>query len=107
MRRHELGDFEWSIIAPLPPNTPRGVKREDGRRALDGVLWRSCAGSPQRDVPERYGPHATCRDRFVRWRKAGILDRRLAAVSAAYDGDIASAQKGDPTITAWTVPAAG
>ena len=24
-RRYELTDFEWSIIAPLLPNKPRGV----------------------------------------------------------------------------------
>jgi transposase len=26
-RRYELTDFEWSIIAPLLPNKPRGVPR--------------------------------------------------------------------------------
>jgi|APTNR8051073442_1049403.scaffolds.fasta_scaffold22278_2 transposase len=25
-RRYELTDFEWSIIAPLLPNKPRGVQ---------------------------------------------------------------------------------
>ena len=25
-RRYELTDFEWSIIAPLLPNKPRGVR---------------------------------------------------------------------------------
>ncbi len=24
-RRYELSDFEWSVIAPLLPNKPRGV----------------------------------------------------------------------------------
>ncbi len=27
MRRHELSDEEWAIIAPLLPNKPRGVAR--------------------------------------------------------------------------------
>ena len=26
-RRYEITDFEWSIIAPLLPNKPRGVPR--------------------------------------------------------------------------------
>ena len=38
--------------------------------------------------PPRYGPHTTCLNRFNRWRKAGVWASILAAVSAAYDGDI-------------------
>ena len=34
-RRYELTDFEWSIIAPLLPNKPRGVLRVDDRRVLN------------------------------------------------------------------------
>ena len=34
------------------------------------------------------GPHTTCVNRFNRWRKAGVWDRLLEAVSKAYDGDI-------------------
>jgi transposase len=33
----ELTDFEWSIIAPLLPNKPRGVSRADDRRVLNGI----------------------------------------------------------------------
>ena len=36
----------------------------------------------------RYGPRTTLCNRFVRWRKAGVWDRLLDAVSEAYDGDI-------------------
>ncbi|WP_259779310.1 IS5 family transposase [Aestuariispira ectoiniformans] len=87
-RRYELTDFEWSIIAPLLPNKPRGVPRVDDRRVLNGILWRFRAGTPWAEIPERYGPHTTCYNRFVRWRKAGVWDRLLEAISAAYDSDI-------------------
>jgi len=87
-RRYELTDFEWSIIAPLLPNKPRGVPRADDRRVLNGIYWRLRTGSPWADIPERYGPPTTCYNRFVRWRKLGIWDRIFAAVSAAYDGDL-------------------
>jgi len=87
-RRYELMDREWSIISPLLPNKPRGVTRVDDRRVLNGILWRSRTGSPWTEVPERYGPPTTCYNRFVRWRKAGVWDRLLEAVSKAYDGDI-------------------
>lgn len=87
-RRYELTDREWSIIAPLLPNKPRGVPRVDDRRVLNGILWRFQTGSPWAEIPERYGPPTTCYNRFVRWRKAGVWDRLLEAVSEAYDGDI-------------------
>ena len=56
MRRYELSDFEWGIIAPLLPNKVRGVARVDDRKVLNGILWRFRTGSPWADVPERYGP---------------------------------------------------
>jgi transposase len=36
-RRYELTDFEWSIIAPLLPNKPRGVARVDDRKVLNEI----------------------------------------------------------------------
>ena len=87
-RRYELTDFEWSIIAPLLPNKPRGVARADDRKVLNGIYWRLRTGSPWADIPERYGPSTTCYNRFVRWRKIGVWDAIFAAVSTAYDGDL-------------------
>ena len=87
-RRYELTDFEWSIIEPLLPNKPRGVPRADDRKVLNGIYWRLRTGSPWADIPERYGPPTTCYNRFVRWRKAGVWDRLMDAITAAHDGDI-------------------
>ncbi|WP_431355715.1 IS5 family transposase [Agrobacterium vaccinii] len=88
MRRHELSDEEWAVIAPLLPNNSRGIERVDDRRVINGILWRFRTGSSWRDVPERYGPRTTLYNRFSRWRKAGVWDRLLDAVSKRYDGDI-------------------
>jgi transposase len=123
MRRHELSDEEWAIIAPLLPNKPRGVPRVDDRRVINGILWQFRTGAPWRDVPERYGPRTTLYNRFVRWRAAGVWDRLLAAVSEAYDGEIvmidsscvrvhqhgAAVKRGVPTpgMAAWDAPGAG
>jgi transposase len=87
-RRYELTDFEWSIIAPLLPDKPRGVPRADDRKVLNGIYWRLRTGSPWADIPERYGPSTTCYNRFVRWRKIGVWDAIFAAVSQAYDGGL-------------------
>lgn len=85
-RRYELTDFEWSIIEPILPNKPRGVPRVDDRRALNGIYWRLRTGLPWADIPERYGPHTTRYNRFVRWARLGVWDRIFKAVSAAYEG---------------------
>jgi putative transposase len=76
------------VIQPLLPNKSRGVARVDDRRILNGIFWRVSTGAPWANIPTRYGPHTTCVNRFNRWRKAGVCDRILSAVSKAYDGDI-------------------
>ena len=119
-RRYELTDREWGIIEPLLPNKPRGVARVDDRRVLNGIMWRFRSGATWAEVPERYGPPTTCYNRFVRWRKAGVWDRLLAAVSAGYNGELvmidstcmrvhqngATGKKGEVAIVAWDVPGA-
>jgi transposase len=55
---------------------------------LNGIFWRRRTCAPWADIPERYGSHTTCVNRFNRWHKAGVWDRLLEAVSKAYDGDI-------------------
>ena len=88
MSRYDLTEFEWRVIAPLLPNKPRGVPRVDDRRVLNGIFWVLRLGSPWRDLPERYGPHTTCYNRFRRWTKAGVWDRIMNAITEAYDGDV-------------------
>ena len=65
--RYELSTHEWSFIRPMLPNKPRGVPRVDDRHPRSGAPWR--------DLPESFGPHTTCYNRFVRWRRAGVWDR--------------------------------
>ena len=88
MSRYDLKDFEWRVIQPLLPNKPRGVPRVDDRRVLNGIFWVLRSGAPGPDLPERYGPHTPCYNRFVRWRKAGVWDRLIDAISATHDGYI-------------------
>ena len=65
--RYELSDYEWSAIKPMLPNKPRGVRRVNDRRVLNGIFWILRSGAPWRDLPENYGPYTTCYNRFVRW----------------------------------------
>src|SRR6201995_4173718 len=84
MRRYDLTDFEWRVIAPLLPNKPRGVPRVDDRRVLNGIFWVLRSGAPWRDLPDMFGPYTTCYNRFVRWRRAGVWSRIIDALAAAH-----------------------
>jgi transposase len=88
MNRYALTDFEWSVIAPLLPNKPRGVPRVDDRRVLNGIFWVLRPGAPWWTLPADFGPYTTCYNRFVRWRKAGVWDRIMVAVTEAYEGGV-------------------
>src|ERR1700692_1245484 len=83
--RYELSDYEWTAIKPMLPNKPRGVRRVNDRRVLNGIFWVLRSGAPWRDLPEAFGPHTTCYNRFVRWRRAGVWGRIIDALAAAHD----------------------
>lgn len=104
MSRYDLTDFEWRVIEPLLPKKPRGVPRFDDRRVLNGIFWALRSGAPWRDLPERYGAHTACYNRFVRWRKAGVWDRLMEAITKAQDGKV---QMIDTSIVRVHRPSAG
>src|SRR5438093_4359806 len=79
--RYDLTDFEWSVIEPVLPKGLPGPSREDDRRVLNGIFWVLRTGAPWRDLPSRYGPYTTAYNRFNRWRKMGVWDRLMDAVS--------------------------
>ena len=56
--RYELSDYEWTAIKPMLPNKPRGVRRVNDRRVLNGIFWVLRSGAPWRDLPENlWSPH--------------------------------------------------
>jgi transposase len=84
--RFELTGAEWAVIGPLLPSKPCAVVCVDDRRVISGILWRFCKGSSWADIPERSGLQITCCNCYVRWRKAGVWDWLLEAVSQAFAG---------------------
>ena len=55
--RYELSDYEWTAIKPMLPSKPRGVRRVNDRRVLNGIFWVLRSGAPWRDLPETYGEY--------------------------------------------------
>jgi transposase len=47
--RYEPSDDEWTAIKPMLPNKPRGVRRVNDRRVLNGIFWVRRSGAPWRD----------------------------------------------------------
>ena len=93
--RYELSDYEWTAIKPMLPNKPRGVRRVNDRRVLNGIFWVLRSGAPWRDLPEAYGPRTTCYNlvafdyaepfqNYLAERRASII---AAAESAAARGE--------------------
>ncbi|MFE8935945.1 IS5 family transposase [Streptomyces sp. NPDC007872] len=80
VRRHELADESWVLIAPLPGPGRMGRPVRGRRQIVDGILWKPSAGAARRDLPERYGPWKTVRERFRPWSADGAWDRSPAHV---------------------------
>src|SRR5262245_19096853 len=87
MKRHELTDQQWELLAPFFPPRPRqrGGQWKDDRLMLNAILWRLDTGAPWRDLPERFGPHQTVHDRFTQLRRTGRLDRIVQALQLRLD----------------------
>ena len=79
MRRHELSDAQWALIADLMPQAGcrEGGRWRDHRQVVNGLIWKLGTGAPWRDLPERYGPWQTTYERFSRWRREGLFDTIL------------------------------
>ncbi|MGA5149751.1 IS5 family transposase [Streptomyces griseoincarnatus] len=90
VRRHELTDQEWELLAPLIPRAATGRPRVSDRRVINGMVYKIRTGISWRDLPERYGPWQTVYTRFRRYAIDGVFTRALQQVQARADaaGDI-------------------
>jgi len=88
LSRHDVTEEQWALLAPLLSAHPRqGHRWADHRMVINGVLFRTRAGCPWRDLPECYGNGKTVYNRHRRWSLDGtwakILDRLRAGCDAA------------------------
>ncbi|MDF2254325.1 IS5 family transposase [Streptomyces ferralitis] len=83
MRRHELTDHEWELLAPLIPRAATGRPRAEDRRVVNGMVYKIRTGISWRDLPERYGPwKKTVYTRFRRYALDGVFTRALQEIQA-------------------------
>lgn len=87
MKRHELTDEQWALVASLIParEAHTGRPPRDRRVLLNGIFWILHTGAPWRDLPERFGPWQTVYHHFSRWRARGVFDRIVAALQIKLD----------------------
>ncbi|WNE97110.1 IS5 family transposase [Streptomyces luomodiensis] len=90
VRRHELTDQEWELLAPLIPRAATGRPRVEDRQVVNGMVYKIRTGISWRDLPERYGPWKTVYTRFRRYALDGVFTRALQQIQAHADaaGDI-------------------
>ena len=83
MRRHEVSDETWEVIAPLLPGkkSDPGRTAKNNRKFVNAVFWLAKTGSPWRDLPERFGNWNSVFRRFRRWANNGVWERVLEAIS--------------------------
>jgi transposase len=88
MRRYEIKDEQWELIADLfPPEQGNGRPWRNHRSMVNALFWILNSGSPWRDLPERYGPWQTAYNRFNGWRKNGTFDRILERLQMRLDAE--------------------
>jgi transposase len=72
-------------LARLSPHFPlsHGVPRVDDRRVVSGIVYVIRNGLQWKDAPKGYGPHKMLYNRFIRWSRLGVFDRKLCPNVAA------------------------
>jgi transposase len=85
--RFDLSDGQWAVLEPLLPVARRSGRPPQWtkRQLIDGIRWRVRAGTPWRDVPERYGSWSAVAALFRRWQRNGTWARILVALQVRAD----------------------
>ena len=89
MTRHALTDEQWELVEPFIPRSTAATGRpaNDRRLMLDGILWILAAGTPWRDLPDRFGPFQSVHRYFSAWRKSGVFAAIVEALQLRLDKD--------------------
>ncbi|MFD4653680.1 IS5 family transposase [Streptomyces sp. NPDC058441] len=87
MARGDLTDEQWARLESLLPKGKKSGRPPiwPRRQLIDGIRWRTRAGTPWRDVPGRYGPWDRVYDLFRRRQCDGTWKRVFTELQAQAD----------------------
>jgi putative transposase len=84
-RRKPLGtvwripDELWRIIEPILlefwPRKKEGRPPANGRRTLEGIIFRMRSGCQWDQLPKEFGSKSTVHDGFQRWNQGGVMEK--------------------------------
>ena len=70
-----LSEAQMRRIEPYFPLS-HGVARVDDRLVISGIIFVIRNGLRWCDAPRDYGPHKTIYNRFVRWSRLGVFNKK-------------------------------
>jgi putative transposase len=83
----EIPDDVWPIIQTILdvhyPAKPKGHRRVDLRRVLNGIIFRLRTGCQWNRLPEAFGDDSTVHRHFQHWCQLGIFTHLWAALVEA------------------------
>ena len=88
-KRYALRNDQWERIKDLLPGREQtvGVTARDNRLFVQAVLLCYRAGTPQRDLPERFGDFRLVHLRHSRWSQTGVWRRVFEALAQDADNE--------------------
>ncbi|TDN39150.1 IS5 family transposase [Hymenobacter sp. UV11] len=84
MRRHEITDRQWAVVAPLLSGkvTDCGVTAKDNHLFFNAFAWLMRTGVPWADLPALFGKSTSVCRRFRRLAQKGVWEKLLEALKA-------------------------
>lgn len=71
--RAEVTDREWERARAWVPRQRKSRQGLSDRSVLNAAIWVSATARHWKDIPERYGPHEACYNRYRHWKRSGAL----------------------------------
>ena len=85
----EIPDNVWpltqTILDDHHPAKPKGHRRVDLRRVLNGILFRRRTGCQWNQLPKQFGDDSPVHRHFQRWCQQGLFARLWAVLVQACD----------------------
>jgi putative transposase len=83
----EVPDDVWAMVEPILnkcyPAKPKGHRRVDLRRVLNGIIFRLRTGCQWNQLPKQFGDDSTVHRHFQQWCQRGIFAQLWAVLVEA------------------------